>query len=121
MKKKILVISVCLFIIVNLFTPIWAEPMIKSKDENSNVYAVTPRWWPGNPNPEPGSEAWLQNHMYLPAPSEKARSCAYSTLINTTLTSGVSAWLSRATLTAYSFGITFGAEYLVSYALCVFS
>lgn len=118
--KKVLILTFSLVLFAGLATPISAETNNQSSGDKTEESGPTPRWWPGNPNPLPGSEAWLQNHMYLPAPSVTARRCASSALIGTSLTSGVGAWITRGPLTAFSFGATFGAGYLISYTLCVY-
>lgn len=127
MKKmhNILLAFVCsLSLLICFISPISAIETTQSEDVEIGGQAVSPRWWPGNPNPVPGSEAWLQNHMYLPAPSATARRCAKSALTGSVVTGGITAgvekWIIKGILTGASFGASFGIGYIVSYTQCVF-
>lgn len=36
---------------------------VEKEETAENQDDLEPRWWPGNPNPYPGTEAWLQQHI----------------------------------------------------------
>lgn len=123
-KKTILSFAFNLVLVVGIVTPISAETNNQSSKDKTEESGPTPRWWPGNPNPAPGSEAWLQNHLYLPAPSAKAKTCALQTLggsVAGATTVTVGKWIANGVLTAASFGLWFGMQYIASYTYCVFT
>lgn len=83
------------------------------------------RRWPGDPNPKPGSEAWLQMYGYTaPGDSETARKCAIKALKNSTSFSpstlkDISKWLSKKKFSVYSFALSFGVDFVYYYFKCV--
>ena len=78
--KKILVsILSRLMLVTSISMPLHAqENTLQSSNSPDQIEA---RWWPGNPNPEPGSEAWLQLYGYkTPGNPTIARKCALEAL-----------------------------------------
>lgn len=122
---NMLLAFVCSLSLLICFTsPISAIENTQSKIVALGEQVASPRWWSGNPNPIHGSEAWLQNHMYLPAPSATAKRCAISALTGTAVDGGLYAdvekWILKGVLTGVSFGASFGIGYMVSYTQCLF-
>lgn len=62
MKEVFLSLLVVFTLLLNV-TSINANKVMNDNESDDGSVAIEPRWWPGNSNPEPGSEAWLQQHM----------------------------------------------------------
>lgn len=85
---------------------------------NNEQISIAPTWWPGNPNPQPGTEDWMfQNQHYAP-PSDLAKKCAIKAMGGGSLSS-IGAFLKFGA----SIGLairTFGVGWAISYTKCIF-
>ena len=117
--KKILVsILSCLMLVTSISMPLHAqENTLQSSKSPDQIEA---RWWPGNPNPEPGSEAWLQLYGYkTPGNPTIARKCALEALGGSFGASSIASWIAGGTFTVLNFARTFGASWAVGYLACI--
>lgn len=98
-------------------TPICAQQI------NTSGETASPNWWPGDPNPQPGSEAWLQQNANVRASDmTTARKCALEALIGSGIGSSSDAfisWLGRGVWSVGSFAQSFGVSWVVSYFYCI--
>ena len=96
---------------------------INAKSVEASLTAVQPRWWPGDPNPRPGSEAWLQQHASVkPGNMEVARRCALQALAPSGIGAGAGefiSWLTKGVWTVGSFAQSFGISWVVGYFDCI--
>lgn len=84
------------------------------------------RWWPGDPNPQPGSQEWLWTHAQMkPGSPTKAKKCAKQALIKGGFTgsaeSAVVTWMLGNVFTLGAFAATFGVGFSVEYFNCIIS
>lgn len=96
--------------------------------DTSGVYedgtAPQPRWWPGDPNPQLGSQEWLWTHTSYTTPSSaKAKKCGLEALKGATITGGaqraVEKWLLKLAFNVGSFAASFGIGFAYSYYTCL--
>lgn len=113
--KKILIFMVsCFLVVMSMSLP------LKAEGKNVLEPSVETKWWPGNPNPAPGSEAWLQLYGYTaPKNVETARRCAVEALGIAPTASSLISWLAKGVYTVSSFCRTFGADFVGNYFSCV--
>ena len=72
-NKFLFTIISCFSILIGVCSPASAREIKSPYNLNSNVDTC---WWAGNPNPEPGSEAWLQAHYnFKPGDQATMRRC----------------------------------------------
>lgn len=82
---------------------------------------ISPYYWPGNPNPIPGSEAWLQQHLYFVPTSPKARKCAQQVIGSGWNTAeGIVGGIIGATVSMISFAKSFGASSAINWFHCMY-
>ena len=117
-------IAIALFTIVFIFSvtvPVCAE----SIDFKEGTQEVSPNWWPGNPNPQPGTEDWFFQHPNYGsnAPDPVAKECGYQAIVDSLLVpSGIAAfntWYLKKKFDLYTFGLSFVAEVTYNYATCL--
>lgn len=116
MKRKYIIIyllaSFCFLIPVGVNAE---EP----NNEEFGTEEITPYYWPGNPNPIPGSEAWLhENGTKIPT-GPKARQCANKVLGSGWTYAGGAAGLIGTTLSIAAFAKSFGITAAMSWLQCV--
>lgn len=96
---------------------------IDAKSIEAATTVNQPNWWPGDPNPQPGSEAWLQLHASVkPGNMEVARSCALQALAPSGVGAGAESfitWLYQGVWTVGSFAASFGLNWTVGYFDCI--
>ena len=95
-----------------------------TKEFTINGSTYTPDWWPGNPNPQPGSEDWLFQH-YSPnlgstAPKGTVSTCLVSIGFDLTW-AAVTAFFKTGPWNLKRFVTYFGTTFAVSYANCLVS
>lgn len=122
MKKTIR----CVLAFICCFTLLFGTVPVSAKETNEPVRGdkISARWWTENPNPAPGSEAWLQNHYSKTPPGKKSKECgikALTGLFTGSLLNTVAQTLEKIPMTPLSFALAYGAEYLISYTMCCFS
>lgn len=101
-----------------LFVGVPLAPISMTRIE-AKAIEIVPTWWPGDPNPKPGTEAWLQQNAHVaPGNMALARSCAVKAGVNATSTV-LTSWLSSGVWTLESFVITFGLSFGVVYFDCI--
>ena len=117
--KKILLSLMCSLLLISCFnsTNLYAMEKYNSSAE------IEDRYWAGNPNPAPGSEAWLQQYGYIaPKNVATARKCAKSALgwnaAGAALSAKVEQWLKHSVSVA-SFVRSFGISFALGYLQCV--
>lgn len=126
--KKIINVVTCCLLTVSLFLPNLNAFAEESKEENemNQSSLIQPRWWPGNPNPQPGTEDWLYQN-YSPnlgssASSSVAEDCSLSALIGggVSVTSNtLKNFISGKKYTLAIFITYFGVGYAEGYAACL--
>ena len=111
-----------LFVMCASSTNVYAS----SNDANTNNdVLIQPRWWPGNPNPQPGTEDWFFQHPDYGKNATKlqAEECGKSALIGATtslVVAGFATWLSGGVFTVALFAKTFGEGLVGTYGTCLF-
>lgn len=115
-KKIMISFLSCFLLFVSLSIPLYSQEVPKSDTESE----IGARWWPGDPNPTPGSEAWLQLHGHTaPKDSKLARKCAVEALGGSFNLSSISSWIAGGTWTVLNFSRSFGIGWTVAYFECV--
>lgn len=77
-------------------------------------------WWPGDPNPEPGTEAWLQLHGNVTTnDSTVARRCALEAVGSSIAPSSIYSWVAKGAFSVASFGLAFGIDWTYNYWKCI--
>ncbi|MGL5563100.1 MAG: hypothetical protein ACRDCN_10835 [Tannerellaceae bacterium] len=91
-----------------------------------SISSISPKWWPGNPNPPYGSEAWLfQNYGYnygASAPKKVTEKCGRSAVIGGVVGGSSSlfyTWWKGFPITLGVFVAKFGVAAASSYAACL--
>lgn len=119
LKYFILPIALCLTIVGTMnTTPIYANTI-----DNTNI--ATPNWWPGNPNPQPGTEDWFfQNPSYgTNAPDAVARRCGqeaiFDALVPAAAEEAFVMWFAKKAFDIGTFGLSFVANMTYNYAMCL--
>lgn len=97
------------------------DPYETTEEDNTTPQ---PRWWPGDPNPQPGSQEWLWTHATMtPGTPTKARSCAIEAItvggLGNSALSKVSSWIAREVFTVASFASSFGVGAAINYLQCI--
>ncbi|MBF0579390.1 hypothetical protein IM774_06285 [Erysipelotrichaceae bacterium RD49] len=105
-----------------LFVSVPLSPInAKSIEASPTINQVN--WWPGDPNPRPGSEAWLQQNTNVRAGNmEAARRCGLQALAPAGIGAGADTfyiWLMQRVWTVGSFARTFGISWVVGYFDCI--
>lgn len=82
------------------------------------------RWWPGDPNPEPGTEAWLQLHgSTTTSDPTVARRCAVQALAGAIIPGGIDAavhkWILKGVFSVSSFALSFSISWCYGYFTCI--
>ena len=105
-----------------LFVGVPLAPISMTRIEAKAV-EIGPTWWPGDPNPKPGTEAWLQQNYYVgPGNIELARRCALQALLPAGIKAGSKSliiWLANGAWHLGSFAGTFGLKFAVEYCSCI--
>lgn len=123
-EKKVFIIMLSfIFIFTFLIVPVSAMDNENTVNENPST-EISTFWWPGNPNPIPGSEAWLQQHGGIKAKSSaKAKACGIKALkdafIPGTAEAAIGTWLLKQVFSVTSFGLSFGVNAAYNYYQCV--
>lgn len=118
--KKVFKIFLVLAIMACMF------PVSISAEEPEDT-EVTPYWWPGNPNPQPGTEDWFfQNPTYgTNSPDPVARECGkkaiYDALVPSLAIDAFIAWYAKRKFDLYTFGLSFVVNVTYNYAACLWS
>ena len=112
---------ICLSSVSFINGDIFAKAMtIQEEEIVENPDDPEPRWWPGNPNPFPGSEAWLQQHIdYSSGDPTKSRECLIEAFGFGSLTGEALSWLAAGTFTVASLLKSFGTGIAISWLLCM--
>lgn len=119
--KRICSILLVLMLFVSTVVTVLAEGDFPPSEQ------PTTRWWPGNPNPQPGIEDWFfQNQNYgSNAPIAFSRDCAMQALKDALIPGGtaeaINYWLLKKAFSVGSFGVGFGVGYMYSYGACLMS
>lgn len=96
--------------------------------DTSGVYedgtGPQPRWWPGDPNPQPGSQEWLWTHAsYTTSSSAKAKKCGLKALKGAVIVGGVDRavekWVLKAIFNVGTFAASFGLSFAYGYYTCL--
>ena len=104
----------CFLVVMSMSLP------LKAEGKNVLEPSVETKWWPGNPNPAPGSEAWLQLYGYTaPSDATTARKCAIQALGGSFNPASIASWIAGGTYTVLNFARSFGAGWAVAYFSCV--
>ena len=137
MKKFIICIfaTCCFMLCMGIPTFAKETPVTISLDPYQNSYTNTQqttvndnlpqaRWWPGDPNPQPGSQEWLWTHATMkPNTATKAKKCAINALLlggfKGSAESAVVTWITKGIFTLGSFAATFGIGFAVDYFSCI--
>ena len=115
---------VCLLLIFGLCSVNMNQVVVKAADLK-NQSLLQPNWWPGNPNPQPGTEDWFFQNLTYGANATKlqAEGCVKSALIGAGFSISflaLATWVSAGTFTLAAFGSTFGTGLITSYGACLF-
>lgn len=122
--KKIFKIFLTLAIAVCIF-PTSTFAIETENSRENNPMEITPYWWPGNPNPQPGTEDWFfQNPSYgSSAPDPVAKQCGYDAIVDALLPSAVEEafmnWYLKKQFDIYTFGLSFAVNVTYNYAVCL--
>ena len=101
-----------------LFVGVPLAPISMTRIE-AKAIEIVPTWWPGDPNPKPGTEAWLQQNAHVgPGNMELARRCAVQAGIGAGSRLLID-WLYTGVWTLESFVMTFGRDFAVDYFMCI--
>ena len=93
---------------------------IQEQETVENEDDPEPRWWPGNPNSFPGSEAWLQQHInYSSEDPVKARECLVEAFGPAPLGASAIEWILGGTFTVASCLKTFGLNNAIEWLICM--
>lgn len=118
--KKLCSILLGLMLFVSIGGTVLAEDGFPPSEQ------LTTRWWPGNPNPQPGTEDWLyQNYsknLGNNASQVVAESCALSALVGGSFTAAeatIGTWVKGKKFSLGSFVLTFGIGAASGYAQCL--
>lgn len=125
MTKKLL----SCFAVLSLFVMCASSTNVYASTNDANTnndVLIQPRWWPGNPNPQPGTEEWFFQHPdYGPkGDSQIAQKCAIEALfpsLGSSALSEITIWIAKGVFSVGSFGISFGSGFVVSYGVCVWN
>ena len=124
MLKKLL----SCFAVLSLFVMCASTTSVYASSNNVNTnndILIQPRWWPGNPNPQPGTEDWFfQNPTYgTNSPDPIAKECGkkaiYDALMPSLAIDAFVTWYAKRKFDLYTFGLTFVAEVTYKYATCL--
>lgn len=126
MTKKILPRIISLFVITSLLILCTTSknPVYAATNNNGSNESI-PKWWPGNPNPQPGTEDWFfQNPTYgTSSPDPIAKECGkeaiYDALVPSLAIEAFATWYAKRKFDLYTFGLTFVAEVTYNYATCL--
>lgn len=128
--KKIFLTLVAMTISLSSVNIIYSNIIVKAatvekEEPTENSGDPEPRWWPGNPNPFPGSEAWLQQHIdYSSGDPTKSRECLVEAVGTKDLGADALSWFATSAL-AGVFTVTglieaLGVAIAIRWLMCMF-
>ena len=87
---------------------------------------VSPNWWPGNPNPQPGTEDWFFQHPDYgsnaePHQADKCAQKAFDDAYIYNMTESIAVWVVTGSFSLAAFATAFGTSYAISYATCLYN
>lgn len=125
MTKKLFTRIISLFVVTSmLILCTTSKNPVYAATNNNGSNESTPLWWPGNPNPQPGTEDWFfQNPTYGGnAPDPVARECGKDAVFDALLPNSAAAfakWYALRKFDLYTFGLSFAANVTYNYAICL--